>query len=172
MNRRQFLGTALLSLCTARRRRPRLLPENSRPPDFTLTGEEVVDGGETERPVTISLRAFLGRKRIVVVFMPPQSFLDQINSGYTDRDLVVLAVFRPDDPLLTVAARPLYLLADTGGHVFRHYHADQDHLPSFYLVGKDGTIKMARRGCPSSEELFGIIDAMPMRRREMRERGR
>ena len=147
-----------------------MLPEGSHPPDFTLTGEEVDDGAESDHPATISLRSFVGRKRIVVVFSPPPSFLDHVDAGYTERDLVVLAVFHPNDPRLTISAKPLYMLADAGGHVFRRYHAEEG--TTFYLIGKDGTIKLARRGCPSSRELFATIDAMPMRREEIRQRGR
>ena len=170
MNRRQFLAALLPALCAARPKSRPLLPENSRPPDFTLNGEEARDGTGADHPVTISLRFFLGRKRIVVVFSPPRPFLDQIDAGYTDRDLVVLAILRQNAPRLTVAAKPLYQLADADGHVFSRYHADEVGT-TFYLIGKDGAIKMARHGCPSNKELFGTIDAMPMRRREVRERG-
>ena len=39
------------------------------------------------------------------------------------------------------------------------------------LVGKDGTVKH-RSGEPvEPDELYALIDEMPMRRREMRERG-
>ena len=36
------------------------------------------------------------------------------------------------------------------------------------LVGKDTGVKMRRREPVAAGELFSIIDAMPMRRREMR----
>ncbi len=36
------------------------------------------------------------------------------------------------------------------------------------LVGKDGGVKLRRREPISTDELFGLIDAMPMRRNEMR----
>ena len=168
-----FLTALLLALTlSAAHAGPRLLSEGSRPPDFTLEGEEAVDGTEHNRPVTVSLHSFLGDKRIVVVFSPTQAYLDQVEGpSYNDRDLVVLAILRPDDPLLTVAARPLYLLSDEAGRVARRFHAGAGQ-PTFYLIGKDGTIKMARHGCPSNTELFATVDAMPMRRRELRERGR
>lgn len=40
------------------------------------------------------------------------------------------------------------------------------------LVGKDGGEKLRRWEPVDLEEIFALIDAMPMRRREMRERGR
>lgn len=38
----------------------------------------------------------------------------------------------------------------------------------FVLVGKDGGVKLTSRSLVSRKRLFGIIDAMPMRRDEMR----
>ena len=38
------------------------------------------------------------------------------------------------------------------------------------LVGKDGTVKLARGEAVPMAEIYAVIDAMPMRRREMRER--
>ena len=40
-------------------------------------------------------------------------------------------------------------------------------LPSVILVGKDGGKKLERHGSIALNELFGIIDAMPMRQDEM-----
>ncbi len=39
------------------------------------------------------------------------------------------------------------------------------------LVGKDGTVKHRAHTPVTPENLYALIDAMPMRRREMRERG-
>lgn len=39
------------------------------------------------------------------------------------------------------------------------------------LVGKDGGVKLASSEPVAAEELFDLIDGMPMRRREMREEG-
>ncbi len=40
-------------------------------------------------------------------------------------------------------------------------------LPRVILVGKDGGKKLERHGSIALNELFGIIDAMPMRKHEM-----
>ena len=40
------------------------------------------------------------------------------------------------------------------------------------LVGKDGGVKLRRSRPVAPEDLFELIDAMPMRRREMREKKR
>ena len=39
------------------------------------------------------------------------------------------------------------------------------------LIGKDGTVKYDAHQPISADELYAIIDAMPMRRREMRQQG-
>ena len=39
------------------------------------------------------------------------------------------------------------------------------------LVGKDGTEKLRAHHVVSAQALFALIDAMPMRQREMREAG-
>jgi len=36
------------------------------------------------------------------------------------------------------------------------------------LVGKDGTVKLKRQGPIALEDIFALIDSMPMRQREMR----
>lgn len=39
------------------------------------------------------------------------------------------------------------------------------------LVGKDGGVKLSRSDVTPTRAIFGLIDSMPMRRQEMRERG-
>jgi hypothetical protein len=39
-----------------------------------------------------------------------------------------------------------------------------------HLVGKDGGVKLRREGPLALDELFAVIDAMPMRREERRQR--
>lgn len=43
--------------------------------------------------------------------------------------------------------------------------------PIFVLIGKDGGEKSRQTGILDLEEWFGLIDTMPMRKREMRETG-
>lgn len=40
------------------------------------------------------------------------------------------------------------------------------------LIGKDGGVKRSETDAIALEEVFAQVDSMPMRRREMRERGR
>lgn len=141
-----------------------MLKEGNGPPRFALR-----DSGGKRRDLT----AFLGRDRIVIVFAPDAAWIRAARAArneFVERDLSLLIIAPPDSPTAREATvPPLYFLADDEGSTARAYGA----LPGaamFYLVGKDRTIKMARRGCPANGELFAVIDAMPMRRREMRER--
>ena len=142
-----------------------MLPEDSRPPLFTLPDS-------TGQPVALS--DFLGQKRIALIFRPLAVYFDDVLDAHGEfeaRDLIVIGVGTPTEGLEeTPSQHPVYVLTDRAGAILRAYGAG-GRTPTFYLIGKDGTIKMARHGYPSNKELFGMIDAMPMRRQEMRERG-
>ncbi|MFP4359377.1 MAG: DUF4174 domain-containing protein [Alphaproteobacteria bacterium] len=44
------------------------------------------------------------------------------------------------------------------------------HTLAVRLVGKDGTVKLARAGAVPITEVYALIDSMPMRRQEMHKR--
>lgn len=52
---------------------------------------------------------------------------------------------------------------------FDHFRIPPD-LFTVMLIGKDGGIKLSQTSPVTNTELFELIDAMPMRRQEMRER--
>lgn len=70
---------------------------------------------------------------------------------FQDQSSRLVAVFRG------VLERDLVILTKT----------DAEHF-QITLIGKDGGKKLTRRTVLKTEELFAIIDAMPMRRDEMR----
>ena len=51
------------------------------------------------------------------------------------------------------------------------YGAGDSRLQTL-LIGKDGGVKLRVDGVPELDRVFALIDGMPMRRAEMRERGR
>jgi len=60
------------------------------------------------------------------------------------------------------------------GHVARHLRAILaigDDPFTIVLIGKDGTEKFRRTHDVKLSEIFAVIDTMPMRQREMREKG-
>ncbi len=103
------------------------------------------------------LERYGDRNRVLLVFVPSaedknyleqKRLLEDAESGLTERDLVVL---------ITDSSDPLR--ADYGVSEF-----------TVVLIGKDGTEKERFSEPVKPASLFSIIDQMPMRRREMKER--
>ena len=94
-----------------------------------------------------------------------ESLLESSNAGVEDRDLVTYRIFLEEgkapgkESLDEKAVRQLRRRFDVPEKGF-----------TFLLVGKDGTEKLRERKVVSIEQLFGLIDQMPMRRAEMRRR--
>lgn len=57
----------------------------------------------------------------------------------------------------------------TAGELRRAYEVARGTF-AVRLVGKDGTVKLARAGAVPITEVYALIDSMPMRQREMRDR--
>jgi hypothetical protein len=108
---------------------------------------------------------FGGTNRLVLIFTPSTedetyarqlSLLEGQEAAFEDRDLLTITF--PEDG------------SDDSASARRRFGIEPDDFATI-LVGKDGGEKF-RSGEPvRPEELFGLIDAMPMRRREMRARG-
>ena len=143
-----------------------LLREGGVVPAFTLP--DAVTG----KPVAWA--PFLRARRIVLIVAGggardvsgtaawlAQALGDQ--KGFAERDLTVIIVAPYAEPNRAHPAHFLFLRDETG-QVSRHLGG----TPAFYLVGKDTHIAWATRDLPPNRELFGRIDAMPMRRAEMR----
>lgn len=64
---------------------------------------------------------------------------------------------------------PGHLEADTAQRLASEYRLHGDGLTAV-LIGKDGTEKLRMRDALDLDRIFRVIDAMPMRKREMRER--
>lgn len=153
--------------CAAPRTLYPLLSDRRRPPLFALPDTQ----GQTVR-----LETFLHRKRIVVLAIPAGAALQgteflraaqKHQADFDERALVVLALVPPDSPASKpFDAPPIHMLQNADARV-AHAWGGVCGTPAFYLIGKDGGIKMARRTFPSLRELFGTIDAMPMRREEL-----
>jgi effector-binding domain-containing protein len=85
--------------------------------------------------------------------------LEQHAEGVVDRDLLMIPVGGEGGAW------------DNAAQISRRFNAaDADFL--VLLVGKDGTEKKRWTSVPSIEEIFEIIDAMPMRQREMQRKER
>lgn len=99
------------------------------------------------------LSDFRWENRIVLIFGDDQQAIskqketfDAKNNGFEERDLKVF--INPETKEMQK------LRNETGFEVI--------------LIGKDGGVKKRKTELMTTEELFGIIDSMPMRRSEMR----
>ena len=84
-------------------------------------------------------------------------------TGHLERNLLVIHL---EDDTATLVVGETAALPES--ELFRKRFAMPDDAFEVVLVGKDGGVKERRRTVFETEELFGIIDAMPMRMREMR----
>ncbi len=112
--------------------------------------------------------------RILMIFSPDSAsdlYSRQLNelsihiSGVKDRDLVAYSFFpttgiNPDNERINQA----------NVEKLRRQFDVQEKEFKVILIGKDGTLKHTEEGFLSTDVLFPIIDAMPMRRQEMRNR--
>ena len=87
-----------------------------------------------------------------------------VETGYLDRQLL----------LIDASAEPAQLVVGNSGPLpdaatFRARYEMPENTFQVVLVGKDGGVKERRSEVFQADELFDIIDAMPMRMREIRE---
>ena len=78
--------------------------------------------------------------------------LDKHNAGIKERDIVVKS----------------YISFSENEDVWHKWKVDKNQPFTFILVGKDGGEKYRSNKMVSHQELFGKIDAMPMRKSEMK----
>ena len=116
---------------------------------------------------------YVWKNRIILLFAPDNDHslsqqqiaeLESDEDGVTERDLITFQIL-PDQV--------------TGGKNIQNTEFAQS-LRSRYgvnkvefcaiLIGKDGSEKLRKNTVITREELYGVIDAMPMRQREVRER--
>jgi hypothetical protein len=122
------------------------------------------------------LTVYRWKNRLLLVFSPSAS-----NPGFAgldrnlakrpldikDRDLVVFRIFEKgasrldDQPLSTEDALKL-----------RNRFKVKPGQFTVLLIGKDGGVKLTRKNRADLQEVFDLIDSMPMRQQEMRKKGK
>jgi len=99
----------------------------------------------------------LGQNRILVICEPDNNAPESKQSvsvdrdGFEDRDLIIIKIGKGKSHRLARIARC-------------------ENKLEYVLIGKDTTQKQRWDLFPSNDELYSLIDAMPMRRYEMRQR--
>ena len=120
-----------------------------------------------------SLREFEWKKRVLVVSAGSEEDdglvrqLEAVKSsmhGFADRDMVLVTLL--DGGPSFAADRPL-----TAAETVQARAALGVPPGSFavHLIGKDGTVKLSRDAPVPMQEIYGLIDTMPMRRSEHRD---
>lgn len=116
-----------------------------------------------------TLAGYRDKNRVLVVFAPSEKDANYLaqqrlwegeKAGFADRDLVVLPVFvASDQQQAATLAKKLGVAAASGRF-------------AVVLVGKDGNAVYQSERPVKAEDLYARIDAMPMRRDEVRRKAK
>lgn len=119
----------------------------------------------------------LGKDRVLVVCLPEKhgeealnQFYDSVNwNEYSDRHLTIVEMSRRAVQSVTVDNNKARR-EDFGDQLRRIAKCTNDL--QFILIGKDMSVKSRWDGSVRQEDLFQLIDAMPMRQYEMRQKAK
>ena len=131
----------------------------------------MVSGGTND---SVDLSAYHWRNRLLFLFAPSEedppylslkSEIEHQANGVLDRDLLVVHVPEKGEGRFgKERLSPGQVLA-----LWKHLSASPGQFTTI-LVGKDGGEKFRQTGIIRLEEIFQIIDAMPMRQQEMKKK--
>lgn len=120
------------------------------------------------------LRDLIWKHRVLLMFAPDSendkyrrqnTILASATDGLLERDLIVIRAMADGNLSVDDVAR-----SQSGNGFYPLFNIRRGEF-RVVLIGKDGTIKMDRADPISSDVLFALIDAMPMRQNEMRQDG-
>ena len=124
----------------------------------------------------VDIERFLWKKRLLLIFSPERadplfnSLVNEISSrrgDVEDRDLVIFEILESGASKMNSSE-----LEPQKAASFRERFEIPETTFTVILLGKDGGIKLKRKVHVRLEEIFRLIDAMPMRQDEMRQKGR
>ena len=113
-------------------------------------------------------------KRVLLVFVPradhpkvlaQEAMLNANADGLAERHMTVIRVFADGRVAVDTTEH------DRSAETFYRRFGISDDAFRVVLVGKDGGVKLESGDVVSRDELFSLIDAMPMRRYEMQQNG-
>ncbi|MEH2395587.1 MAG: DUF4174 domain-containing protein [Nostoc sp.] len=116
------------------------------------------------------------KNRVLLVFAPSvdnhtyqqqMQLLQEHNSGFADRDLVLVQVLATDESYAN--RQPIDEFS--AAKLRDRFGVDKGNF-RVILVGKDGGVKRSDATPVQATAIFKEIDAMPMRQQEMQKRGR
>ena len=130
--------------------------------------------GAYSEATPFSLGQYRWEARVLVVSAPgsddPQlkaqiDALDASQDDFADRDLVLVTLL--DDGVSTAGSRELSIEVVAATRETLGIRAGSFALR---LIGKDGSVKLSNDAATSMDDIYALIDTMPMRRREQSDR--
>ncbi|MCC5941958.1 MAG: DUF4174 domain-containing protein [Balneolaceae bacterium] len=123
-------------------------------------------------PIDVNLSDYRWENRVLILYA--NSALDdqytnqmQVFSNHRDgmeeRDLIIISLFNEGSSFLGDKTISLQSTESLIGKF-----APDEETYKLILIGKDGGVKLQSESTITAENLFGLIDSMPMRRQEMR----
>jgi hypothetical protein len=124
--------------------------------------------------ISMNLEQFKWEKRLLFIFAPDrfhpdlkeiQAEISTQKSAVEDRDLVVFKIAGNASSQKTTPS-----LSQADADALRKHFGVDPNTYTLILIGKDGGIKLKRDDRVPLSEIFELIDSMPMRRYEMRQK--
>ncbi|GAB4187262.1 MAG: DUF4174 domain-containing protein [Thermoflexibacter sp.] len=118
------------------------------------------------------LQPYMWKNRLLLVFATSDKNLDyqkqmsiiaKASTGFVERHLIVFSIFENHGITSTNQSLDFH----TCKKLYEKFKISKDNF-TVVLIGKDGGEKYRKNATLTSEELFAIIDAMPMRKAEMK----
>lgn len=125
---------------------------------------------------SVDIDALRWKNRILMVFNPHHSQvefsrlageIDSSRAEFDDRDMLLVVVkeyisLTPD----SLAHDNKTIQGPKANDLRRRFAVAEDRF-MVLVIGKDGGVKLRADTAPALEDIFGLIDTMPMRQREM-----
>ncbi|MEE4264927.1 MAG: DUF4174 domain-containing protein [Desulfobacteraceae bacterium] len=127
-----------------------------------------------QKALSMDLNQFQWKNRLLFIFAPDEgdAFFQALQSEIStqpdeisERDLVVFSIFETGPSYQDNSQ----IDTRTAAAIRTRFAAPRGNF-SCFLVGKDGGIKLRQDSQVKLGEVFDLIDAMPMRREEMRQK--
>ena len=141
-----------------------------------FSGGVMVGIGSGQPQGTLDLAVYVWKHRLLLLFAssnedgPYQEFIKKLQGQedeLVERDLLVFSILERGQSRLGDSVINRHSAAS-----LRYRFSITPSQFTVVLVGKDGGEKLRRGAAVDIDEIFSVIDAMPMRRREMEEKKR
>ena len=143
---------------------------------FLMVTVLLIGGSRNAAAMSLDLSQFQWKNRLLFLFAPNHNhpMFETLHNSLTaqelevaDRDLVIFKIFESGRSTMNMQ----YLDPQTAQSLRQKFNVSRGQF-SVILVGKDGGIKLKRQDDIHLTEIFDLIDAMPMRQQETRQKNR